>query len=63
MSRVPPFPKADQLDVFQPLRHRPEYQTLPPEVKQRLVPMLARLLREHLTRPIGGAPDREARDE
>jgi len=63
MSRLSNSSKADQLDLFQPLRNRPVYRTLPPEVKQRMVPLLVRLLREYQTRQFGAVPEREVRDE
>jgi len=36
-----------QLDLFQAQPARPRWRTLPPEVKQQVLPLLAQLLREY----------------
>ena len=53
----------EQLDLFHATRQSPTWQTLSAEVRARTMPLLARLLREHLMRPVEGDAAREVGDE
>ena len=56
-------PQTRQLELFLPPQKGPDYPALPPEVRQRIVPLLARLLQEHHARSLAAVPGREVRDE
>jgi len=56
-------PKGEQLHLFHTVRQSPTWQSLPVEVRERAVPLLARLLGNHLVRRLGGNAAREANDE
>jgi hypothetical protein len=49
--RAPP----DQVSLFQPPDRRPQWSTLPTEVKDAVTGLLARLLREHGSRVVATA--------
>jgi hypothetical protein len=53
----------EQLDLFHATRQSPTWQTLSAEVRERTMPLLARLLREHLVRHLGHDVAREVGDE
>jgi hypothetical protein len=40
-----------QLDLFRPQPSRPRWKALPQEVRQQVLPMLVRLLKEHVAQP------------
>ena len=53
----------EQLDLFHAPPQSPTWQALPAEVRERTMPLLARLLREHLMRPLEHDAAREVGDE
>jgi len=52
-----------QLDLFRERPKTPTWHELPPEVRARMRPLLARLLRSHRRLRPGVASDAEVRDE
>jgi hypothetical protein len=54
---------SDQLELFHPTPPRPTWQALTPEVRTRSLELLARMLREHLTRGHLGESAVEVSDE
>jgi hypothetical protein len=58
-----PLNPATQLTLFQPPRPGPSWEATPLEQRQQVERLLARMLREHALRHVGGAPAREASDE
>jgi hypothetical protein len=58
--RKPLTPRVTQLELFQPPRQSPE---LPREVKQRMVKLLARLLREYTGKSFAVRSGKEAGNE
>ena len=44
MSRMSRNPRRTQLELFQPQITRPQWTTLPTEVRQRMIPLLVQLL-------------------
>lgn len=58
-----PSHPATQLTLFQAPRAGLSWDAIPLEHRQQVERLLARLLREHALRHVGGAPPREARDE
>lgn len=65
MSSVlkPPPRRAMQLTLFQATRNEPTWEAVPIELQQQVLVLLARMLREHLARPAGGAMQGGDRDE
>lgn len=59
--RVPRL--TDQLSLFHPSPSTPQWTDLPAEVRQRVLSLLARLLRGHRRTLRGERIGREARDE
>ena len=55
--------RRSQLTLLQPPTSRPSFQTFPPEIRERTIRLLARLLRVHVGRRVGAAEARGARDE
>lgn len=51
----PPPRRTMQLTLFQPTRNEPNWEAVPTELRQQVVHLLARMLREHLARPVRGA--------
>jgi hypothetical protein len=54
-------PQLSQPTLFHPPPSRPSFQTLPPEIQEKTIRLLARLLRLHVDQAV--ASDQEARDE
>ena len=48
-----------QLDLLQPPRMIPEWAELPPQVRERVLPLLVQLLRDH---PVGGDERKSQRE-
>ncbi len=42
---------------------RPHFQMLPPDIQERTIRLLARVLRRHADQPLGSGEAQEARDE
>jgi len=59
--RVPQ--RVDQLNLFHPVPRMPQWTLLPPEVRQKALSLLARLLRHHRRQLLGGGFEEEVRDE
>jgi hypothetical protein len=55
--------RADQLNLFHPVPTTPQWALLPPETRQRTLSLLARLLRHHRRRFLGGGPEEGVLDE
>jgi hypothetical protein len=55
--------RASQLTLFHPSSPRPHFQTLPPDIRERTIRLLARLLRQHADQPLVTGEAQEARDE
>jgi len=49
--------------LFHPPPPRPHFQMLPPDIQERTIRRLARLLRRHADQPLGSGEAQEARDE
>jgi len=56
-------PRLAQPTLFHPPHPRPSFQTLPPEIQERTIRLLARLLRLHVDRVFAAGVAQEARDE
>jgi hypothetical protein len=54
---------VSQPTLFHPPPPRPHFQMLPPDIQERTIRLLARLLRRHADQPLGSGEAREARDE
>ena len=53
MPQIPRHRRLIQLDLLRPRPERPQWATLPAEVKQKVFPLLVRLLKEeHVVRPM-----------
>ena len=63
MSSVLGPQRASQLNLFHPLTKLPRWELLPAEIRQQVLRLLVRLLREHWARSHAGEPARELRDE
>lgn len=63
MRRIRVRQRVDQLKLFRPAPVLPQWTLLPPEVRQKVLSLLARLLRHHRRRLLGGGPEEEVRDE
>ena len=55
--------RVSQPTLFHPSPPRPHFQRLPPDIQERTIRLLARLLHRHADRPLGSGEAREARDE
>jgi len=58
-----PSNRTTQLPLFQPPRSGLSWEATPLEHRQQVERLLARMLREHALRLVGGVPAREAHDE
>lgn len=58
-----PPQRAIQLTLFRPARNVPSWETVPPEVQQQVLRLMAHLLRDHVARWHGERLRREDRDE
>jgi hypothetical protein len=56
-------PRLSQLTLFCPPASRPSFQTLPPEIQEKTIRLLARLLRGHVDGVVAAGPVREAHHE
>jgi hypothetical protein len=57
-------PKVTKSTLFHPPHRSPSWQGLPQETQQKTLRLLARLLREHLSRPLlASGNKKEARNE
>lgn len=63
MRRIRVPQRVDQLNLFHPAPVVPQWMLLPPDVRQKALSLLARLLRHHRRRFLGGGPEEEVRDE
>jgi hypothetical protein len=54
---------VEQRDFFVPRPQRPTWWNLPAEVRQKMVQLLAQLLRDHRNRPTAPANGKEVADE
>jgi hypothetical protein len=59
MQRVRNRPRLSQPTLFHPPPRRPSFQTLPPEIQEKTIRLLARLLGVHVDRGLtsGGAQE------
>jgi hypothetical protein len=55
--------RASQPTLFQPSLPRPQFQMLPPDIQERTIRLLARLLRLQADQSLVAGKTREARDE
>ncbi len=55
--------RVSQPTLFHPLPPRPQFQRLPPDIQNRTIRLLARLLRRQADQPLGSGEAREVRDE
>jgi hypothetical protein len=55
--------RSTQLDLYRPRPKIPTWRTLPAELKQRVIPLLAQLLRDHLAGRLEVRSGKEASDE
>ncbi len=55
--------RLSQPTLFHPPHPRPSFQTLPPEIQEKTIRLLARLLRVHVDRGLASGQAREARNE
>jgi hypothetical protein len=60
-SAIPP--KLSQPTLFRPPASRPSFQTLPSEIQEKTIRLLARLLRGHVDGVVTAELTREAHDE
>jgi hypothetical protein len=63
MQRLLNRPRVSQLTLFHPPHLRPSFQTLPPEIQEKTIRLLARLLRMHVRRGLAAGQAQEAGDE
>jgi hypothetical protein len=57
------LPRTTQFALFHPPRRYPSWDSLPAPVRQQLIQLLARLMREHRTREIAKGQREEAGHE
>lgn len=62
-STLKPPQRTIQLTLFRPARNEPSWETVPLEVQQHLLRLLARLLRDHAARRHGARIPLGDRDE
>jgi hypothetical protein len=55
--------RVSQPTLFHPPPLRPHFQRLPPDIQERTIRLLARLLRWQADQPVVSSEPREARDE
>ena len=55
--------RRSQPMLFHPPHSRPPFQTLPQEIQEKAIRLLARLLRLHADQTLGGGEAQEAQDE
>ena len=55
--------RVSQPTLFHPPPPRPHFQMLPPDIQERTIRLLARLLRRQADQPLVSGEPREARDE
>jgi hypothetical protein len=60
MPRSVNRPRLAQPTLFHPLPPRPSFRTLPPDIQEKTIRLLARLLRLHAARGLTAGPTREA---
>ena len=63
MRRSVSPPRLSQLSLFRPPASRPSFQTLPSEIQEKTIRLLARLLRGHVDGVVAADLTREAHDE
>jgi hypothetical protein len=63
MPRLLNRPRLSQPTLFHPPHPRPSFQTLPPEIQEKTIRLLARLLRVHVERGLGSGQPLEAGNE
>jgi hypothetical protein len=56
-------PRFPQATLFHPLPPRPSFRTLPPDIQEKTIRLLARLLRLHVDRVLAPGQTREACDD
>ena len=57
------LPRTTQFALFHPPSRCPSWESLPPPIKQQVIQLLARLMREHRTRAIAERQSEEADHE
>ena len=63
MPRFVNRPRLSQPTLFHPSHPRPSFQTLPHEIQEKAITLVARLLRLHVDRVLASGQTQEARDE
>jgi hypothetical protein len=63
MPRLLNRPRLSQPTLFHPPHSRPSFQTLPPEVQEKTIRLLARLLRVHVDQGLASSQTQEAGHE
>ena len=63
MPRFVNRPRLSQPTLFHPLQPRPSFQALPPEIQEKTIRLLARLLRGHVDGVLASGQAQEGRDE
>jgi hypothetical protein len=63
MQRLLNRPRLSQPTLFHPPQSRPSFQTLPPEVQEKTIRLLARLLRVHVDQGLASSQTPEAGHE
>ena len=63
MPRSVNRPRFSQPTLFHPLPPRPSFRTLPPDIQEKTIRLVARLLRLHADRVLASGQTREACDE
>jgi hypothetical protein len=63
MPRVLNLPRLPQPTLFHPSPTQPSFQTLPPEIQEKTIRLLARLLRGHVDGVLASGQAQEGRDE
>jgi hypothetical protein len=56
-------PRLSQPTLFHPSPSRPSFQTLPPDIQEKTIRLLARLLRLHVDRVLASGQGQEAGHE
>jgi hypothetical protein len=63
MPRSVDRPRLSQPTLFHPPLRRPSFQTFPPDIQEKTIRLLARLLRLHADQVLDSGQTREACDE
>lgn len=63
MQRVLNRPRLSQPMLFHPPHSGPSFQTFPPEIQEKAIRLLARLLRVHVDRGLASGQGQERGDE